>query len=82
MSAANDAPSKRLLLRTIALCLGGLAPLVTGLIGFWDYATQDYFIAKNGDIVDGPIGLVVCGLFVIAGLAMIIYAIRSYRRRL
>ncbi len=61
--------------------MGGLAPLVAGLIGFWDYATQGYFIAKTGKIVDVPIGLAVSGLLVVAGLAMIGYAIRSYKWR-
>lgn len=73
-------PRTRERLALVGLCLGGLAPLITGLIGLWDYVTRGYFISKTGQIVSGPSGIIVSCLFVLAGIAMIIVAVNSYRR--
>jgi hypothetical protein len=72
---------KRAVIRALGLGLGGLAPLATGLVGMWGYATRGYFIAKTGETIDGPLGMVASGLFIFAGLCMIGYAIWSYRRK-
>jgi len=78
---ATKKPSrKRLILGTIGFCIGGLAPLVTGLIGMSQYMNRGYFISKTGDPVEGPLAIVGSGMFILAGLGMIIYAIVSYRR--
>ncbi len=61
--------------------IGGCAPLITGIVGVWGYATKGYFIAKTGELVDSPAGFIVCLFFILAGLWMIAYAIRLYRRR-
>lgn len=70
----------RATLGAIGLSLGGLAPLLTGLVGVRGYLVQGYFTSRTGDRVDGPVGMVVCGFFILAGSAMIIHAIRMYRR--
>lgn len=72
---------KRLLLGTTGLCIGGLAPLVTGLIGMWQYIDQGYFISKTGDRVEGSLAFVGSGMLILAGLAVIFYAIVSFRRK-
>lgn len=72
---------RRAALAAICLSLGSLAPLVTGLIGVWGYLTRGYFISKTGELVDGPLGIVVSGFFVLAGLGMIGHAIWSFRRK-
>lgn len=65
----------------IGLSLGALAPIVTGAVGLWGYATRGYFIAKTGEMVNGPAGLVTCIFFVLAGLWMMGYAVYKYRRQ-
>lgn len=70
-----------LLIGAIGLVIGGLAPLLTGLAGFWGYATQGYFIGKSGEKVDGPPGMIFCGFLVLAGLGMIICAVWLYRKQ-
>ena len=65
----------------IGLVLGALPPVVTGIVGLWDYLTQGYFISKTGERIDGPAGIVMSGLFILAGLGMIAYALWSYRRQ-
>ena len=70
----------RKILWTIGLMLGGLAPLVTGVIGIWGYITLGYITSKTGEIIDDPSGIFVSGLFIIAGIWMIVYAIRQYLR--
>ena len=72
---------RRTAIAAIGLSLGGLAPLVTGLVGVWGYITRGYFISKTGQLVDGPLGIVVSGLFVLAGLGMIVHAICFYRHK-
>jgi hypothetical protein len=72
---------KRFAIGVIGLCVGGLAPLVTGLIGMWQYLDRGYFISKSGDLVEGPLAIVGSGIFILAGLGMIAYAIVIYRRR-
>jgi hypothetical protein len=71
----------RLMLGTIGLCIGGLAPLVAGLIGMWQYIDRGYFISKTGDLVEGPLAIVGSGMFILAGLGLIFYAIVSFRRK-
>ncbi len=71
----------RKILAAVGMAIGGCAPLITGIVGIWGYATKGYFIAKTGERVDGPIGFIVCTLFILAGLWMIAYAIRLYCRR-
>jgi len=61
--------------------LGGLAPLVTGIVGIWGYVTRGYFISKTGELISGPLGLLMSGFFIFAGLGMIVYAIWLYRRK-
>jgi hypothetical protein len=77
----NTNPTWRQSLRAIGLALGGLAPLVTGGVGIWHYLTQGNFIAKTGERIDGPSGLLMSGFFILAGLVMIGHAIRLYRCR-
>jgi hypothetical protein len=60
--------------------VGGLAPLLTGLVGIHGYLTKGYFIAKSGETVTGPAGWIVCSSFVLAGLGMMALAVRHYRR--
>jgi ribosomal protein S18 acetylase RimI-like enzyme len=71
---------RRTLLGATAFGLGGLAPLATGLVGIRAYLVDGFFVAKTGERVDGPEGLVVCGLLVLAGLGMIGQAVRWARR--
>jgi len=78
---SNRVSRKRLAIGTIALCIGGLAPLVTGLIGMWQFLTRGYFVSKTGDLVEGPLALVASAVFIFAGLGMIAYAMVIYRRR-
>ena len=80
----NDSTSKRLrrrlILGTGGLILGGMAPLLTGIIGIWSYLKQGYFISKTGELIEGPSGLVISFIFVVAGLGVIVVAILKYRR--
>jgi len=71
---------RRLIIGTVGLSLGGLAPIVTGIVGAWSYITQGYFVAKTGELIYGPIGLLSSGFFILAGTAIIGYAIWSYRK--
>jgi hypothetical protein len=80
-SASKKLSRKRLALGAIGLCIGGLAPLVTGLIGMWQFHNFGYFISKTGDPVEGPLAIVASGMFILAGLGMIAYAIVTYRRK-
>lgn len=73
-------PQTRSILVLVGLCLGGLAPLATGIIGLWGYVTRGYFISKTGQIISGPIGIIVSCFFVLTGIAMIVFAILSYKR--
>jgi len=70
----------KITLGTVGLILGGLAPLITGIVGIWSYAKQGYFISKTGELIDGPSGILMSGFFILAGLGMIIFAIWKYRR--
>ena len=79
---ASRRPSrKRLALGAAGFCIGGLAPLVTGLTGMWQFLSRGYFITKTGGIVEGPLAIVASVVFILAGLGMIIYAIVNYRRK-
>lgn len=69
------------MVRSAGLALGGLAPLVTGIIGLWGYVTRGYIISKTGDLIDGPSGLWMSVFFILVGIGMIVYAIWSCRRR-
>ena len=71
---------KRVTLGAIGLAVGGLAPLVTGLVGVWGYLTRGYFISKTGELVDGPSGILMSGFFILSGIGMMVYAIWLYRR--
>ena len=70
----------RLLLATSGLLLGSLAPLVTGIVGVRSYIMHGYFISKGGEVINGPAGILMSVFFIIAGLAMAVYAIMRYRR--
>ena len=80
-NASKEPSRKRLVLGTIGLCIGGLAPLVTGLIGMWQFLTRGHFISKTGDLVEGPLAIVASGVFILAGLGMIAFAIVIYLRK-
>jgi len=80
MPATNRSSQQKIALGVVGLGLGGLAPLVTGLIGMWSYATQGYFVSKTGDLIEGPFAMAASGVFVLLGLGMIGYAIWLYRR--
>jgi hypothetical protein len=43
---------------------------------------QGHFVAKNGAIVAGPIAWIASSLFILAGLGMVAFAIRQYRRKM
>ena len=62
------------------LAVGGLAPLVTGLVGLHDCLTQGYFVAKTGQIVSGATAWIASAFFVLAGLGMMALAVRWYRK--
>ena len=82
IATASKKPSrKRLVLRTVGFCIGGSAPLVTGLIGMSQFLNRGYFISKTGDLVEGPLAMVASGVFILAGLGMIAYAVMNYRRQ-
>ena len=70
---------RRVKIGAIGLALGGLAPMVTGIVGVWGYITRGYFISKTGERVDGPAGILMSVFFILAGLGMIGYAIWQYR---
>ncbi len=72
--------NRRVTFGAIGLAAGGLAPLVTGLVGVWGYLTRGYFISKTGELIDGPAGILMSGVFILAGIGMIGYAIWLYRR--
>ena len=69
----------RLTFATIGMIVGGLAPLATGIVGVWGYLTKGYFISKTGELIDGPAGILMSGFFILAGIGMIVYAVRRYR---
>ena len=80
MANQKQEPSRRsILIGSAGLTLGGLAPMVTGLKGLFDFHRQGFFIAKTGEHVDGPTGIFVCVFFVLAGSGMIGYV--GYRLR-
>jgi hypothetical protein len=82
IAKAPGKPSrKRLALGAAGLFIGGLAPLVTGLIGMWQFLNHGYFISKTGDLVEGPLAMMASGMFILAGSGMIAYAIVNYRRK-
>ena len=62
------------------LAVGGLAPLVTGLVGLHGCVTQGYFVAKTGQIVSGATAWIASALFILAGLGMMALAVRWYRK--
>jgi len=62
------------------LAVGGLAPLVTGLVGLHDCLTQGYFVAKTGQIVSGAAAWIASVFFILAGLGMMALAVRWYRK--
>ena len=70
----------RVTLGAVGLALGGLAPLVTGIIGVWEYITKGYVISKTGELITGLSGVLMSVFFIIAGFAMMGYALWSYRR--
>lgn len=72
---------KRLLIEVIALCIGGLAPLVTGIVGMWGFVECGYFVSKTGDLIEGPLAVFASGAFILAGLGLITFAIWNYRRK-
>ena len=72
---------RRALIGSIALTVGGLAPLVTGLVGLHGYLTQGYFVAKTGQIVAGTTAWVASLVFILAGLGMMALAVWQYRRQ-
>ena len=72
---------KRLALTAIGLCIGGLAPLATGVVGLWQYLDRGYFSSKTGDHVEGPLAVVASGVFILVGVAMIAHALVSYIRK-
>ena len=80
--AQSQPPSKRrALIGSIALAVGGLAPLVTGLVGLHGYFTKGYFIAKTGQVVSGTTAWAASSVFILAGLGMMTLAAWQYRRR-
>ena len=79
--ASKKPTRKRLAIATIGLCIGGLAPLVTGLVGIWQFLARGYFISKTGEPVGGLLAVVASGMFILAGLGMIAYAIADYSRK-
>lgn len=65
---------------SIALAIGGLAPMVTGVVGLHGYFTQGHFVAKTGQIVSGAAAWIASSVFILAGLGMMALAIWQYRR--
>ncbi|MDX1378801.1 MAG: hypothetical protein R3307_08130 [Anaerolineales bacterium] len=72
---------KRLIVEVIALCIGGFAPLVTGVVGMWSFIERGYFVSKTGDLIAGPLAIFASVAFIFAGLGLIAYAIWNYRRK-
>ena len=62
------------------LAVGGLAPLVTGLVGLHGCVMQGYLVAKTGQIVSGATAWIASALFILAGLGMMALAVRWYRK--
>jgi ABC-type transport system involved in multi-copper enzyme maturation permease subunit len=72
---------RRLLIGSIALAVGGLAPMMTGVVGLYGYFTQGYFISRSGQNVSGTTAWVSSSIFVLAGLGMMAIALWQYRKR-
>ena len=68
--------ANKLTLGALGLCIGGLAPLITGFIGMRDYLAQGYFISKTGQQVEGPLAATIATSYVLMGLIMIGCALR------
>lgn len=73
-------PKRKTTLGAIGLGIGGLAPLVAGILGVWGYIRRGYSISRSGEPIDGLWGVVLSGFLVLAGLGMIGYAIWLYLR--
>jgi hypothetical protein len=71
---------RRVTIGAIALAIGGLAPLLTGVVGMHAYLTEGLFVAKNGESVTGPTAWIASSLFILAGLGMMALAAWQYRR--
>jgi hypothetical protein len=77
---AKPFTKRRITIGAAALALAGLAPLLTGAVGIHDLLKQGHFVAKNGAIVAGPIAWIASSLLILAGLGMVAFALRQYRR--
>ena len=64
----------------LGFAAGGLAPLVTGLVGVWSYWSKGYVVAKTGEVLEGPGSVVLSAFFVLAGLTMIGVGLRWFVR--
>jgi hypothetical protein len=84
LNTDRDKPmsKRRIRIGAAALALGGLAPLLTGVVGLHGYFTKGLFVAKNGEVVTGVTAWIASGAFIMAGLGMIALAAWQYRRRM
>jgi MFS family permease len=64
----------------VGMAVGGLAPMITGIVGIYGYLTEGYFVSKSGEVVTGPVGWIASIFFILAGLGMMALAVRLYRR--
>lgn len=71
---------KQLIWGTVGLTAGGVAPLVTGIIGVWSYVYRGYIITRAGEKVTGLSGVITSVFFILAGIGLIGYALWFYRR--
>lgn len=71
---------KQIIGYSVGMTVGGLFPLVPGIFGVWSFITRGYVLARTGEPVYGLSGVWPSAVLVIAGLAMIVHAIRFYLR--
>lgn len=74
-------PGLGLMIGCTGLAIGGLAPLITGLVGLQDCLTQGFFVAKTGQIVSGATAWINSIAFILAGLGMMALAAYQFRKR-
>jgi hypothetical protein len=80
-TVSSRPPSRRgIIIGCAGLAVGGLAPLVTGLVGLHGCLTRGYFVAKTGQIVSGATAWIASAFFILVGLGMMALAVRWYRR--
>jgi hypothetical protein len=67
------------ILGTVGMLLGGLLPLVLGVAGIWTYVRHGYVLSRGGERMHDAWAWLY-PLYVLAGLTLIGFGIRFYRR--